>query len=118
MFGFGLFNAEGVCCYGTNTDIERYVSERLTGEGHVEFQIESLDLTEGTYRADVAVHKLYGVPYDYHRLLYTFRVRSRAKDVGIYRPEHHWQFTPNIRFKRPEDGGSPPADTRDRTPDR
>ena len=27
-----------------------------------------------------------GYPYDYHRLLYTFRVKSRTKDVGIYRP--------------------------------
>jgi len=99
VFGFGLFNAEGVCCYGTNTDIERYVSERLTGEGHVEFQIESLDLTEGTYRADVAVHKRDGVPYDYHRLLYTFRVKSTTKDVGIYRPRHRWTFSPNMRIR-------------------
>jgi hypothetical protein len=30
-------------------------------------------------------------------LLYTFRVKSRTKDVGIYRPPHRWQFSPNIR---------------------
>ena len=34
------------------------------------------------------MHKLDGYPYDYHRLLYTFRVKSRTKDVGIYRPRH------------------------------
>ena len=50
------------------------------------FSIDSLDLVEGTYKLDVAVHKLDGYPYDYHRLLYTFRVKSRTKDVGIYRP--------------------------------
>ena len=27
-----------------------------------------------------------GVPYDYHRLLYSFRVTSPVKDIGIYRP--------------------------------
>ena len=40
---------------------------------------------EGTYKLDVAVHKADGYPHDYHRLLHTFRVKSRTKDVGIYR---------------------------------
>ena len=48
---------------------------------------------------DVAVHKKDGYPYDYHRLLYTFRVKSRTRDIGIYRPRHHWNFSPGIRFK-------------------
>jgi len=26
-------------------------------------------------------------------------VKSRTKDVGIYRPAHRWEFTPNIQFK-------------------
>jgi hypothetical protein len=43
---------------------------------------EALDLIEGTYKLDVAVHKRDGVPYDYHRLLHTFRIKSRTKDVG------------------------------------
>ena len=50
------------------------------------------------------MHKLDGYPYDYHRLLYTFRVKSRTKDVGIYRPAHRWTFTPNIKFKPARDG--------------
>ena len=37
-----------------------------------------------------------GYPYDYHRLLYTFRVKSRTKDVGIYRPRHRWQFAGDV----------------------
>ena len=52
----------------------------------VTFRDRSLDLVEGTYKLDVAVHKRDGAPYDYHRLLYTFRVKSRSRDVGIYRP--------------------------------
>ena len=47
--------------------------ERLSGDAEVTFDIEALDLVEGTYKLDVAVHKRDGVPYDYHRLLYTFR---------------------------------------------
>lgn len=99
VFGISIFNAEGVCCYGTNTDIEELIPDVLTGEGEVVFTIESLDLVEGTYKLDVAVHTREGRPYDYHRLLYTFRVKSRTKDAGIYRPRHHWTFAPNIRFR-------------------
>ncbi|HXH05447.1 MAG TPA: ABC transporter ATP-binding protein [Vicinamibacterales bacterium] len=101
VFGVGIFNAEGICCYGTNTDIERYVPVALAGEGEVEFAVDSLDLVEGTYKLDAAVHRRDGYPYDYHRLLYTFRVKSRTHDVGIYRPRHAWRFSPSIRLEAP-----------------
>ena len=102
VLGIGLFNAEGVCCYGTNTSIEQYTSERMHGDADATFTIDSLDLVEGTYKLDVAVHKLDGYPYDYHRLLYTFRVKSRTKDVGIYRPRHEWRFSETIKLSRAE----------------
>jgi ABC-type polysaccharide/polyol phosphate transport system ATPase subunit len=98
VFGFGLFNADGVCCYGTNTYIEEMHPDELTGEAEATLALERLDLVEGTYKIDVAVHKKDGAPYDYHRLLYTFRVNSRTHDVGIYRPKHHWSFAGRVKF--------------------
>jgi hypothetical protein len=102
VFGFGLFNADGICCYGTNTYLEELTPQRLTGDAEATFAIDSLDLVEGTYKLDIAVHKIDGYPYDYHRLLYTFRVKSRVHDVGIYRPRHHWTFSTNVVFKSVE----------------
>jgi hypothetical protein len=99
VFGFGLFNADGVCCYGTNTYLEEMTPAALDGDAEATFQIERLDLVEGTYKIDVAVHKIDGFPYDYHRLLYTFRVKSRMHDVGLYRPQHTWRFSPGVRFE-------------------
>jgi lipopolysaccharide transport system ATP-binding protein len=104
VFGVSLFNADGVCCYGTNTYLEELISERLEGTAEATFAIANLDLVEGTYKLDVAVHKRDGYPYDYHRLLYTFRVKSRTHDVGIYRPHHRWTFSSSVRFKT---GGRP-----------
>jgi ABC-type polysaccharide/polyol phosphate transport system ATPase subunit len=101
VFGIGVFNAEGVFVYGTNTDIEEHESSSLSGDAEVAFDIDALDLVEGTYKVDVAVHKRDGAPYDYHRLLYTFRVKSRLKDAGIYRPRHKWRFAGDVRFKPP-----------------
>ena len=98
VIGVGIFNAEGVCCYGTNTNLEELKAVRILGDAEAFFTIETLDLVEGTYKLDVAIHKLDGYPYDYHRLLYTFRVKSRTKDVGIYRPRHHWRFSDSVAF--------------------
>jgi len=42
-----------------------------------------------------------GTPYDYHRGLYSFRVKSRIKDVGVYRPEHRWEFAGGLALEAP-----------------
>lgn len=102
VFGIGLFTADGASVYGTNTDIEELESDRLEGDVRVTLMIDSLDLVEGTYKLDVAVHKRDGAPYDYHRMLHTFRVKSRIKDVGIYRPKHSWDFSAGVKFKPPK----------------
>jgi ABC-type polysaccharide/polyol phosphate transport system ATPase subunit len=99
VFGVGIFNGDGVCCYGTNTDIEELEFAGFSGEQRVRFRIASLDMVEGTYKLDVAAHRVDGYPYDYHRLLYSFRVKSRTKDVGIYRPPHTWEFSAGIGTK-------------------
>jgi ABC-type polysaccharide/polyol phosphate transport system ATPase subunit len=104
-FGVSIFSTDGVCCYGTNTHIEDLESESIYGVGEVSFSIDRLDLVEGTYKLDVAVHKRDGFSYDYHRLLYTFRVKSRTKDVGFYRPRHNWIFSEAVRFKNATDRG-------------
>ena len=104
VFGVSIFNAEGLCCYGTNTDIEELKSITMAGDGEVVFTIENLDLVGGTYKLDVAVHSREGRPYDYHRLLHTLRVKSETKDVGVYRPRHSWTFTPNISVSTPAAG--------------
>jgi ABC-type polysaccharide/polyol phosphate transport system ATPase subunit len=92
VFGIGLFAADGTCVYGTNTDLEEFVPRRLSGEAEVRLALEGLSLVEGTYLLDLAVHKRDGTPYDYLRGQHSFRVKSRVKDVGLYRPLHQWSF--------------------------
>jgi ABC-type polysaccharide/polyol phosphate transport system ATPase subunit len=99
VFGVGVFNADGVCCYGTNTDIEDLEIAPFSGDQTLTFRVESLAMVEGTYKLDVAAHRIDGYPYDYHRLLYSFRVKSRTKDVGIYRPLHAWEFSGGMSAK-------------------
>ena len=94
VFGLGLFNADNVCVYGTNTNLEEFQPTEIDGNAVVTFKIDHLDLVEGTYRLDLAAHKADGYPYDYHRLLYTLprevedprrRHLSAGSQVGIRR---------------------------------
>jgi ABC-type polysaccharide/polyol phosphate transport system ATPase subunit len=101
VFGVAIFNADGVCCYGTNTHLEEFTPVKLSGKGEVNFLIPELQLVEGTYFLDVAVHQRDGYPFDYHRALHQFRVQSKVKDIGIYRPDHQWKFEGGIRFDPP-----------------
>ena len=101
VFGVGIFTADGVSVYGTNTHIEDYVPRRARGAGEVELELSDLRLVEGTYLLDVAVHRRDGTPYDYHRGLHSFRVKSRVKDVGLYRPPHRWSFTGGLDLEKP-----------------
>ncbi len=96
VFGVGIFNAEGVCCYGTNTLIDGPGAQTLSGTASVAFEIDPLDLVAGSYKLDVAVHRPDGVPYDYHRLLYSFRVNSPTAEVGISRLRHTWHFAGGV----------------------
>jgi len=107
VFGIGLFTADGVCCFGTNTQIEGRVPGEWSGDGTFAVDIDRLDLVAGAYKLDVAVHRQDGVPYDYHRLLYSFRVASPLKDTGIYRPRHRWTFDGGIGISDANRGGQP-----------
>jgi len=98
VFGVGIFSADGVCCYGTNTDIEGAHPAEFSGDANVGFHLDSLALIEGSYKIDVAVHRRDGTPYDYHRQLHTIRIASQWKDTGVFRPPHRWTFSSGIRI--------------------
>jgi len=101
VFGMGIFNSEGICCYGTNTNLEQFEPISIEGEGKVACRIDKLSLVNGTYYLDVATHKKDGYPYDYHRNFYSFMVSSLHRDDGIYRPDHTWKFSSGIKINPP-----------------
>ncbi len=100
VFGVGIFNPNGVCCYGTNTDIEKFEAGSLTGEATVRVVISELNLIEGTYYLDAAVHRRDSFAYDYHRGLCRFRTTSTVGDVGVARLQHTWEFDGSVAWQR------------------
>ncbi|MBU4404272.1 MAG: ABC transporter ATP-binding protein [Candidatus Aminicenantes bacterium] len=103
VFGIGVYNGEGVNCYGSNTLLENYAARQIQGKGKVRLTVPALGLVNGTYFLDIAVHKRDGYPFDYHHFQYTFRVTSSHRDVGIARIPHRWEFSDNIALFKNED---------------
>lgn len=102
VFGIAIHNSEGVMCYGSNTVLDDFSSKSISGRGKVRLAVPALGLINGTYFLDIAVHKFDGYPFDYHHFLYTFRVTSSQRDVGIARIAHRWEFSENIRLEKNE----------------
>ncbi len=99
VFGIGIFNSQGISCYGTNTQLENFEPVAVEGKGKVVCRIPEVNLINGTYYLDIAVHKMDGYPYDYHRNLYSFLVSSTSREVGIARLSHAWSFSNGIQIK-------------------
>jgi ABC-type polysaccharide/polyol phosphate transport system ATPase subunit len=99
VFGVGIYHADGTCVYGTNTDLEGLLADRLDANGRVRFVMSSLDLVAGSYRVDAAVHTRNGRAFDYRRGVLRFVVGARVHDIGVYRPKHEWKFDGGITFK-------------------
>ncbi len=101
VFGVGLFTPRGVEVWGTNTHLDGGASERLAGSARVRLVCPALRLAPGEYVLDVAAHSRDGVAYDYRRGLLSFSVTAGAGGVGVYFPEHRWEFEGGIEWKSP-----------------
>ena len=100
VFGVAIATPRGVECWGTNTDLEGYEGELLSGRGTVRLECPALRLAPGEYEVDVAIHSRDGRPFDYHRKAVTFTVTAETRGLGLYFPEHRWSFEGGIDWKR------------------
>jgi lipopolysaccharide transport system ATP-binding protein len=98
VFGIAVNTPRGFECWGTNTDLLGYVPGRLAGEVVVRVTCPALRLAPGEYTVDVAVHARDGAPYDYLRRALEFTVTAAARGVGVYFPEHRWDFDGDLTW--------------------
>ncbi len=90
VFGIGIFNRDGVQCYGTNTHIDKLPQFRLTQDGTMEIRLHEVDLLPGEYLIDIAIESGDGIPVDYYREACRIEMISPIGDVGITRIGHTW----------------------------
>ncbi|HEY8020950.1 MAG TPA: ABC transporter ATP-binding protein [Thermoanaerobaculia bacterium] len=110
VFGIAVATPRRIECWGTNTDIEGFAPARLAGESTVRVICPALRLAPGEYVVDVALHARDGAPYDYREGVLGFTVTASVAGVGVYAPEHRWEFGAGIEWepgKGPEPQGGP-----------
>ena len=95
VVGIGIFLEDGTRCYGNNTSLDgiNFGTLRKDHKAKVSFYIERLDLVNGTYVFNFAVHALDGYAYDYLNKMFRIAVYSSQYDIGIFKPLHKWIIT-------------------------
>ena len=92
VIGFGIFDMNGVQCYGTNTRIDKLPEMTLTKDGTAEITVKNVQLLSGEYMIDIAIEQGEGIPVDYYRQAYKIQMLSAYGDAGIARVDHTWNL--------------------------
>ena len=100
VFGLALSTPRGVECWGTNSGLAGFEPKALAaGRTTVRLACPNLRLAPGEYLIDVAVHAVDGTPYDYRRKWVALSVTADDRGVGIYFPEHGWEFDSGVQWE-------------------
>jgi lipopolysaccharide transport system ATP-binding protein len=99
VFGVAVSTPRDFEVWGTNTDLAGYAAGHFEGEATVRLTCPAFRLAPGEYLVDVAIHSKEGAPYDYHRRALAFTVTASAGGVGVYSPEHRWEFSGGLEWK-------------------
>ncbi len=92
IFGIGIFRADGVHIYGTNTRIDNIDIEKIETSGTFKIVLDNLELLAGSYVLDVSIECDSGIPVDFYKNAINFNVFSRLNDVGVAHLEHDWEL--------------------------
>ncbi len=91
VFGIGIYKADGLHCYGTNTKTDRLPEFAIDGNGSFEICIDRLNLLPGEYTIDISIESGDGIPIDHYKSALKFRTFSAISDSGTSRLDHEWK---------------------------
>ena len=91
VFGIGIFDLDGRCIVGNNTQLDRLHIPHTKMNGKVCFHIDKLPLLSGKYVLNVAIVNQDGAPMDYYRDYCHFDVVSDDRSVGVVHLDHSWE---------------------------
>ena len=99
VFGLGVFNSNGVSCYGTNTRIDRFKLFNIEEDGTLEIVLEEVPLLPDLYSLDFTIEYGDGIPVDYCRHIFKIEIISGIGDIGVARIKHSFLLDENIEKK-------------------
>jgi len=92
VIGIAINRNDDLNVYGSNTDIEKVEVLDLKDEGKIVYKIKSLNILEGSYFIDTAIHRTDLYNYDYIKKVANFKIRTQYKKIGIAELDTEWSF--------------------------
>ncbi|MBO4636353.1 MAG: ABC transporter ATP-binding protein [Clostridiales bacterium] len=93
VFGIGIFRADGMYVYGTNTRIENFKKFDLEKDGSFTIVLERYNMLPGKYIVGFSIEYGDGIPVDYWKTACEIETYSEVSDVGSVRLDHTWEFS-------------------------
>ena len=87
----GIFNLEGGCLYGNNTQIDHIKVENKGINGIVKFKADKLMMLSGKYVLNVSIVDENGTPIDFYRNYCYLEIVSNDRSPGYFSIEHQWE---------------------------
>ncbi|MHB8571533.1 MAG: ABC transporter ATP-binding protein [Candidatus Dormibacteria bacterium] len=92
VLGLGIFRADGLLCWGSNTRVEGISVDPAGERCRLRVRLESLALVPGEYFLDAGIHSAGGHYYDYRHRGFPFEVVEDSRsDEGVLRPVSRWE---------------------------
>lgn len=92
VFGMGFYTLDGICIFGTNTQLDRLKIPHFKDTGKIRFIIDNLLLLSGRYVLQVAVVDQNGTPMDFYRDYCHFDVVNSDRSVGVISINRKWEI--------------------------
>ena len=97
-FAVDIHRADGVYAVGINTLINKQEFGVVSGSGHVDLEIDALQLTSGCYTLSIGLHRSGGIGsgggiglYDLHSAAYPFTVTCQQRRARSRLSRTHWR---------------------------
>ncbi|MCG7407941.1 ABC transporter ATP-binding protein [Paenibacillus sp. ACRRX] len=92
VFGIAFNTIDKIRVYGTNTQLESIDTTNISRKGTIKVTFPTINLIEGDYEIDVAVHDDTGTMFDFLSSVSKIMVLSKIHDVGYCRIPHSWEI--------------------------
>lgn len=94
VFGFSIKSADGVHVFGSNTQLEKYPIDAVTGVGVVAIRIDPLTIKSGSFFLSFAIHSQ-DHQTQYHRRedWLAFSVIDKTGREGLFHLDNQWSWS-------------------------
>jgi len=90
VIGIAIYSDNNVLCYGTNTEIQKFLADNTVGKKEIKLIINKLTMMEGKFYITVAAHSKEHLPYDWLDKQFSFSVIKKGNNAGIFEIPCEW----------------------------